>query len=50
VTVRVSVDGTVFTGRGVATDIIEASVNAYVLALNRAAAAAIAPERAKGAV
>jgi 2-isopropylmalate synthase len=50
VTVRVSVGGTVFTGRGVATDIIEASVNAYVLALNRAAAAAIAPERAKGAV
>lgn len=50
VTIRVSVDGSVFTGRGVATDIIEASVNAYVMALNRAAVAAKAPERAKGAV
>lgn len=50
VTVRISVDGNVFTGRGVATDIIEASVHAYVKALNRAAVAATAPERAKGAV
>jgi 2-isopropylmalate synthase len=50
VTVRISVGGNVFSGRGVATDIIEASVHAYVVALNRAAVAATTPERAKGAV
>ena len=50
VTVRVSVGDEVYTGRGVATDIIEASVKAYVMALNRAATAATGPERAKGAV
>lgn len=36
VTVRVSKDGRVFVGRGVSTDIIEASVKAYVNAINRA--------------
>jgi 2-isopropylmalate synthase len=50
VTVRVAVGGTVYIGRGVSTDIVQASVNAYIMALNRAAAAATAPERAKGAV
>jgi 2-isopropylmalate synthase len=50
VTVGVAVGGTVYIGRGVSTDIVQASVNAYIMALNRAAAAATAPERAKGAV
>ena len=36
VTVRVSKEGKIFTGRGVSTDIIEASVKAYVNAINRA--------------
>lgn len=36
VTVRVSKDGELFTGRGVSTDIIEASVKAYLNAINRA--------------
>jgi 2-isopropylmalate synthase len=36
VTVRVSKDGKTFIGRGVSTDIIEASVTAYVNAINRA--------------
>ncbi|NLC69330.1 MAG: 2-isopropylmalate synthase [Clostridiaceae bacterium] len=35
VTVRVSKDGREFTGRGVSTDIIEASVRAYLSAINR---------------
>jgi 2-isopropylmalate synthase len=36
VTVRVSRDGKIFVGRGVSTDIIEASVKAYINATNRA--------------
>ena len=36
VTVRVSKNGKVFVGRGVSTDIIEASVKAYLNAINRA--------------
>ncbi|MCX7748416.1 MAG: 2-isopropylmalate synthase [Clostridia bacterium] len=36
VTVRVSKDGKIFVGRGVSTDIIEASVKAYINAINRA--------------
>lgn len=36
VTVRVSHEGTVYTGRGVSTDVIEASVKAYIHAINRA--------------
>lgn len=36
VTVRVSKDGKLFVGRGVSTDIIEASVKAYMNAINRA--------------
>lgn len=36
VTVRVSKDGRTFVGRGVSTDIIEASVKAYLNAINRA--------------
>ena len=35
VTVRVSENGTVFVGRGVSTDIIEASVKAYLNGINR---------------
>ena len=35
VTVRVSKDGNIFVGRGVSTDIIEASVKAYLNAINR---------------
>lgn len=38
VTVRVSKDGNMFVGRGVSTDIIEASVKAYLNAINRAIA------------
>ena len=36
VAVRVSKDGKIFVGRGVSTDIIEASVKAYLNAINRA--------------
>ncbi|MCX8131209.1 MAG: 2-isopropylmalate synthase [Clostridia bacterium] len=36
VTVRVLKDGKIFVGRGVSTDIIEASVKAYINAINRA--------------
>lgn len=36
VTVRVSKEGKIFVGRGVSTDIIEASVKAYLNAINRA--------------
>ncbi len=36
VTVKISRDGRVFTGRGVSVDIIEASVKAYINAINRA--------------
>jgi len=35
VTVRVSKNGRMFTGRGVSTDVIEASVKAYLDAINR---------------
>ncbi len=35
VTVRVSKNGSVFTGRGISTDIIESSVKAYLNAINR---------------
>ena len=38
VTVKISTAGRTFTGRGLSTDIIEASVNAYLTALNRLAA------------
>lgn len=38
VTVRASKDGNMFVGRGVSTDIIEASVKAYLNAINRAIA------------
>lgn len=38
VTVKISTTGRTFTGRGLSTDIIEASVNAYLTALNRLAA------------
>jgi 2-isopropylmalate synthase len=40
VTVRVKCGEQVYNGRGVATDIVEASVRAYLMAVNRAAAAA----------
>ncbi len=42
-TVRITEDGRIFVGRGISTDIIEASAKAYVDAINRMAAA-----RAKG--
>jgi 2-isopropylmalate synthase len=38
-TVRITEDGRVFTGRGISTDIIEASAKAYVDAINRMVAA-----------
>ncbi len=38
VTVKVNAHGRTFTGKGLSTDIIEASVNAYLKALNRLAA------------
>ena len=34
-TVKISSQGETFTGRGLSTDIIEASVNAYLTAMNR---------------
>lgn len=39
VTVRVRCDEQIYNGRGVATDIVEASLRAYLMALNRAAVA-----------
>jgi len=42
-TVRITENGRVFTGRGVSTDIIEASAKAYVDAMNRMAAAKAKP-------
>ncbi|RIK44594.1 MAG: 2-isopropylmalate synthase [Chloroflexi bacterium] len=50
VTVRVTVDGRTYSGHGVATDIIESSVKAYLTALNRAASAVVAPVRVEGTV
>ncbi len=44
-TVKITVGDQYYTGRGVATDIVEASVRAYLIALNRAAVAARAPAR-----
>ena len=38
VTVKVNAHGRTFTGRGLSTDIIEASINAYLKALNKLAA------------
>ncbi|MHC4326213.1 MAG: alpha-isopropylmalate synthase regulatory domain-containing protein, partial [Planctomycetota bacterium] len=38
-TVRITEDGKIFTGRGISTDIIEASAKAYVDAINRMVAA-----------
>jgi 2-isopropylmalate synthase len=40
VLVRVKVDGRTYTGQGVATDIVESSIKAYLAALNRAAVGA----------
>ena len=37
VTIKISAYGRTFTGRGLSTDIIEASVNAYLKSLNRMA-------------
>ena len=36
VTVRISKEGKIFVGRGVSTDVIEASVKGFVNAINRA--------------
>jgi 2-isopropylmalate synthase len=43
VVVRIQVDGDVYSGHGVATDIVESSIRAYLTALNRAAVAVRAP-------
>jgi 2-isopropylmalate synthase len=43
--VRIKVDGTIYAGHGVATDIVESSVRAYLTALNRAAVAVRTPVR-----
>jgi 2-isopropylmalate synthase len=45
VSVTIAVGERQFNGRGVATDIVEASIRAYLVALNRAAVAAKAPAR-----
>ena len=50
VTVRVKVEGRTYSGHGVATDIIESSVKAYLTALNRAAAAVVTPLHVEGTV
>jgi 2-isopropylmalate synthase len=43
VSVKIESNGQTYGGRGVATDIVEASIRAYITALNRAAVAAKAP-------
>ncbi len=50
VAVRIQVEGQIFSGHGVATDIVESSVRAYLTALNRAAVAVRAPLKAEGVV
>nr|MBC8217286.1 2-isopropylmalate synthase [Planctomycetota bacterium] len=47
-TVRITEDGRTFTGRGISTDIIEASAKAYVDAINRMVAAQHVSSEAKG--
>jgi 2-isopropylmalate synthase len=49
VTVTLAAGGQQYSGRGVATDIVEASIRAYLVALNRAAVAARAPARRQAA-
>ncbi|HET8627524.1 MAG TPA: 2-isopropylmalate synthase, partial [Thermomicrobiales bacterium] len=49
VTVKIAVGDEEYAGRGVATDIVEASIRAYLVALNRAAVAAKAPARQRAA-
>ncbi|MDQ3541190.1 MAG: 2-isopropylmalate synthase, partial [Chloroflexota bacterium] len=50
VVVRIKVDGIIYAGHGVATDIVESSVRAYLTALNRAAVAVRSPLKAEAAV
>lgn len=50
VMVRILVDGNVYSGHGVATDIVESSVRAYLTALNRAAVDVATPLKAEGVV
>jgi 2-isopropylmalate synthase len=50
VMIRIKVDGQTYGGHGVATDIVESSVRAYLTALNRAAVAVSAPLKAEAAV
>jgi 2-isopropylmalate synthase len=50
VMVRILVDGNVYSGHGVATDIVESSVRAYLTALNRAAVTVAAPLKSEGVV
>jgi 2-isopropylmalate synthase len=45
VSITIQVGGQEYQGRGVATDIVEASIRAYVVALNRATIASRAPAR-----
>jgi 2-isopropylmalate synthase len=46
VVVQLDIDGRRLTGRGVATDVVEASARAYLAAINRALAAASSEEAA----
>jgi 2-isopropylmalate synthase len=50
VMVRIKVNGSVYSGHGVATDIVESSIRAYLTALNRAAVAVDAPLKVEGVV
>lgn len=50
VMVRIRVDGHVYSGHGVATDIVESSIRAYLTALNRAAAATVSPLKVEGVI
>ena len=50
VTVRVTIEGHTFVGHGVATDIVESSIRAYLTALNRAALAVAAASPAREGV
>jgi 2-isopropylmalate synthase len=50
VVVRIKVNGNIYAGHGVATDIVESSVRAYLTALNRAAVAVRVPLKAEAAV
>lgn len=50
VMIRIKVDGQTYSGHGVATDIVESSVRAYLTALNRAAVAVRVPLKVEAVV